>query len=83
MERLLAEARKAHDSGKEERARRYVRMVMDLLKKHRAKLPREFRNSFCRKCCRLWIPGDTVVVFYDRKNACLRVLCACGNSKRI
>jgi RNase P subunit RPR2 len=83
MERLLAEARTAHDAGKVERVRRYVRMVMDLLKKHKAKLPKELKNSFCRKCGRLWIPGDTAIVTYDKKNACLRVRCACGNTKRI
>jgi RNase P subunit RPR2 len=83
MERLLAESRTAHDSGREERSRRYVRMVLDLLKKHKARLPKELKNSFCRKCCRLWIPGETATVYYDKKNACLRVRCACGNTKRI
>jgi RNase P subunit RPR2 len=83
MERLLAEARKAHDGGNEDRSRRYVHMVIDLLRKHKAKLPKELKNSFCRKCGRLWIPGDTVTVTYDKKNACLRVRCACGNTKRI
>lgn len=83
LERLLAEARKAHDAGSEERARRYVRMVLDLMKKHKAKLPRELRNSFCRKCGLLWIPGETVTITYDKKNACLRVRCSCGYAKRV
>jgi RNase P subunit RPR2 len=37
--RLLAEARKAHDAKQEDRALRYVRMVLDLLKKNKVKLP--------------------------------------------
>jgi RNase P subunit RPR2 len=82
-ERLLAEARKAHDAKQDERALRYVRMVIDLLKKNKVKLPTELRNSFCRKCGRLWIPGDTVTITYDKKAACLRVRCACGEARRL
>lgn len=81
--RLLHEARKAHDAKQDERALRYVRMVLDLLKKNKVRLPAELRNSFCRKCARLWLPGDTVTVTYDKKSACLRVRCACGSTKRI
>jgi RNase P subunit RPR2 len=81
--RLLAEARKAHDAKQEDRALRYVRMVLDLLKKNKVKLPPELRNSFCRKCGRLWIPGDTVTVTYDKKAACLRVRCSCGETRRL
>ena len=59
-------------------------MVMDLLKKNKAGLPSEARNSFCRRCHSIWIPEKTVVITFDRKNSCLRVLCKrCGNSKRL
>ncbi|MFN7990632.1 MAG: ribonuclease P Rpr2/Rpp21/SNM1 subunit [Candidatus Micrarchaeia archaeon] len=83
VERLLDSSRKAYLSGKKERSARYVEMAFDLLKKHKIKLPADLRNSFCRKCLVIWIPGDTVTATYDRKNDCLRVRCICGHSKRL
>jgi RNase P subunit RPR2 len=81
--KLLDQARKAHDAGKKERSSRYVKMAMDLLKKHKTKLPKELKNSFCRKCGALWIPGRTATIFFDRKAGCLRVKCRCGFTKRV
>lgn len=83
IQKLLEQARKAYLGGKGERSRRYVDMAFDLLKKHRAKLPKELRNSFCRKCHIVWLPEKTVTVSYDRKNDCLRATCKCGFSKRV
>lgn len=83
MEKLLDQARGAYLEGKEERSKRYVRMAFDLLKKNKVRLPKELRNSFCRKCMLIWIPGKTAKVSYDRMNGCLRVRCRCGHSKRL
>ncbi len=84
LEKLLSLATKSYEAGKEERSSRYVKMAMDLLKKHKIKLPKELKNSFCRKCMAIWIPGKTVIVAYDRKTDCLRVKCnLCGYSKRL
>lgn len=83
IEKLLDRARAAYDAGQQGRSKRYVKMAFDLLKKHRVRLPRQFRNSFCRKCLTLWVPGKTMVASYDRKNNCLRARCSCGHSKRL
>jgi ribonuclease P protein subunit RPR2 len=84
IDKLLDQARESFEAGKGERSTRYVRMAMELLKKHKVKLPSEVRNSFCRKCLVVWIPGKTLTVQYDRKNTCLRVRCdRCGYSKRL
>jgi len=83
IEKLIGQARKAYVSGKGERSKRYIDMVFDLLKKHKVKLPKELRNSFCRKCHLVWIPEKTVTVSYDRRNDCLRATCRCGVSKRV
>jgi ribonuclease P protein subunit RPR2 len=84
LEKLLSLASKAYDAGKKERSDRYVKMSMDLLKKHKIKLQKELKNSFCRKCLTIWIPGKTVTAYYDRKTDCLRVRCnRCGYSKRL
>jgi RNase P subunit RPR2 len=81
--RLLEQARKSATGGKAARSKRYVDMAFDLLKKNKIKLPNELRNSFCRKCHLVWVPGQTMTAYYDRKNDCLRVRCVCGFSKRL
>jgi ribonuclease P protein subunit RPR2 len=83
IEKLLDTARKSFDSGNEKRSERYVVMAFDLLKKHKIKLPKELRNSFCRKCMAIWVPGRTVTVSYDKKRDYLKVTCRCGFSKRL
>ncbi|MCI0503454.1 hypothetical protein L0Y65_01960 [Candidatus Micrarchaeota archaeon] len=81
--KLLAKAREAYSAKNAERSKRYVKMAFELLKKNKTKLPKELRNSFCRKCCLIWIPGQTATVSFDRKNDCLRITCGCGHSKRL
>lgn len=84
IDKLLDQARRAYGAGNLDRSKRYVEMAFDLLKKHKARLPKEMKNSFCRKCKMIWIPGKTVTVAYDRKNDYLRVSCnSCGYSKRL
>ncbi|MEM3422847.1 MAG: hypothetical protein QXF35_04505 [Candidatus Bilamarchaeaceae archaeon] len=84
VKKLLEEARLAFDSGKIERANRYVRMCWEIVKKNRVRLPKEYKNSFCRKCLSLWVPGSTAIVYFDKKNDCLRIRCLkCGFSKRL
>ena len=83
VEKLLVQARTAYSSGNEARSKRYVSMAFSLMKKHRVRLPKELRNSFCRKCMRIWIPGKTMSAHFDRKTDALRIRCECGFSKRL
>jgi ribonuclease P protein subunit RPR2 len=83
IEQLLEQSRKAYSAGNAARSKRYVKMAFELLKKHRIRLPKELKNSFCRKCHAIWIPEKTVSVYYDRKTDALRVRCGCGFSKRL
>ncbi len=83
VKKLVSQAQKAFREGKEERSKRYIKMALDLIKKHKAKLPSELKNSFCRKCHLVWIPKKTVIVSFDSKTHCLRVRCKCGHTKRI
>jgi ribonuclease P protein subunit RPR2 len=83
VKKLVDQAQKAFREGKEERSKRYVQMALDLIKKHKVKLPPELKNSFCRKCHRVWIPGKSVIVSFDSKTHCLRVKCKCGHTKRV
>jgi RNase P subunit RPR2 len=81
--KLIAQAQKAYRAGKKAQSARYVKMALDLIKKHKIRLPEELKNSFCKKCHLIWIPAETVKVAYDRKHHCLRITCKCGYSKRI
>jgi ribonuclease P protein subunit RPR2 len=81
--KLIDKARDAYKSKEPSKSRRYVKMAFELLKKHKVRLPKELRNSFCRKCFLVWIPGKTVKVTYDRRNDCLRLTCSCGHTKRV
>lgn len=83
VKELIAQAQKAYSKGRKAQSARYVRMALDLIKKHRIRVPKELKNSFCKKCHVVWIPAKTVKVSYDKKHHCLRITCQCGYSKRI
>ncbi|NYZ77603.1 hypothetical protein H0O02_04810 [Candidatus Micrarchaeota archaeon] len=82
--KLLGEAQKQYLKGNKERSQSYVRMALQHIKKHKVRVPEEYRNAFCRKCCVVWVPGDSAKVFFDRKHNCLRIECRkCGFGKRL
>jgi len=83
IRRLLEQAREAYKKKETERSKKYVKMAFELLKKHKVELPKELKNSFCKKCYLIWIPAKTVTVLYDKKENCLRLRCRCGYSKRL
>jgi RNase P subunit RPR2 len=94
---LLEEAEKSHktaeqaqESGNRKlatqnrtRTTRYVRMIMDLVKKHKVRLGKDQKNKFCKKCNTWWVPGKTVKLIYDQKHQVIRVKCQCGHSRRL
>lgn len=80
--KLFEEAERAWERGERERAVHYIKMLFDLVKKYRTRVPRPLKNRFCRKCFLLW-NSETVKVVYDRKNHCFRVICRCGFKKRL
>ncbi len=83
IKRLIAQARAAHKKKDTRSSKKYVKMAVDLIKKHKTGLPEELKNSFCKKCHLVWIPTKTVTVIYDKKNDCLRLCSKCGFKKRI
>jgi len=84
VKKLIDEAYLALTGNRPDRAARYVKMAWELIKKNRVRLPKDYRNSFCRKCLTIWVPEKTAVVYFDQKNNCLRIKCKkCGFSKRI
>ena len=83
IEKLFDEANKEYKKGNVERSKRYIEMIMELVKKNKVRLPDKLRNAFCRKCHILWIPGETIKVVYDKRHNCLRIKCKCGYTKRV
>ncbi len=83
VKELVSKAFDQYRQNNAGRSRRYIKMAMDLLTKNRIRLPKELKNSFCKKCHLVWIPGKTVRVTFDKKHSCLRLRCECGYSKRI
>lgn len=81
--KLIDQAHKAYEKGQKKRANRYVQMAWELLKKHKVRLPKEYKNSFCRKCRIVWIPGETAIVFFDKKRNALRIECKNCKYKKI
>lgn len=81
---LIDAAHDAHLKKNDARAKRYMQMAWELLKKNKVRLPKDHRNAFCRKCLTLWFPGETATVAYERKCHCLRIRCNnCGYTKRL
>ena len=81
--RLLEQAEAAYEKGSPKQAARYVKMVMELLKKHRIRLKKEQRNRFCRKCCAWWEHGKTNKLVYDSHHHLIRIICQCGATRTI
>lgn len=83
VEQLLKKAQEKFNDGNLARSKRYVKMAMDIITKNRTRLPKELKNSFCKKCMAIWVPGKSVMVYFDKRIACLRIKCSCGRSKRL
>ncbi|MGV8085825.1 MAG: hypothetical protein ACP5N9_06265 [Candidatus Bilamarchaeum sp.] len=84
VEKLLESARLEYPKSEGGRAKRYVQMAFELIKKNKIRLPKNLKNSFCKKCFQLWVPQETVSLWFDSNNNCLRIFCIdCGYKKRI
>jgi ribonuclease P protein subunit RPR2 len=84
ISQLLSEAEAAWKAGRKERAERYAKMVMDLVKKHKVRLTEDQKRKFCRKCFRWWVPGDTLKLIFDKRHNVIRMKCGrCGYTRRL
>ncbi len=83
VEKLLELARLEYSKPNHGRSNRYVEMAFELIKKNRLRLPKNLKNSFCKKCYSIWLPTQSVRLWYDMNNSCLRLSCmGCESSKR-
>ena len=81
MKELVDLAKNTYDRNPD-LARRYIEIVLKYRDSNRVRIPKEIKNSFCKKCHTPWIPGKTVKVRLTNKLITYTCL-VCGYKKRI
>lgn len=66
----------------EKLAKRYIEIVLKYRDKNKVKIPKEIKNSFCKRCHIPWIPGKTVKI-RKMKGYILYTCLKCGYRKRV
>lgn len=64
-----------------ERAHRYARMINDLVKKVRVRLPKDVKRFICRQCNQLLVPGKNLKV-KSSKGFMIYECLNCGNTRK-
>jgi RNase P subunit RPR2 len=82
VETLLEMAEKELDSHPE-RSKKYAKMALNNAVKYNLKLPEKYRDSVCKKCGSLLIPGKTLKVRTDAEKKAVILTCTvCGNTRK-
>jgi len=76
---LARNAVKAHP----ERAKRYVQLARRIGMRYRVRMPKALKNSFCKQCLALWIPGYNVKVRLLPRYRAVEYACRCGAARRL
>jgi len=63
------------------RARTYLKMTWNLVKRNKVRLTKEQKKKFCKRCFSLWIPGETVEI--RKKGNLTEYSCKCGFKRKI
>jgi ribonuclease P protein subunit RPR2 len=80
---LLDEAR-ASFASHPERSRRYLSLLWKLVMRHKVRLTKPQKLSFCKKCFTLWVPSRTVEISFHPRNSLLQYKCKkCGFARRL
>ncbi|MDE1850403.1 MAG: ribonuclease P [Candidatus Micrarchaeota archaeon] len=64
-------------------ARRYVRIAKAISSHYKAKMPDKVKNSICKKCGSILIPGLNCRVRLASSKRYIIYLCRCGEEKHI
>ena len=80
VQRLGDLAREAVRDGRDDRARRYVRLARRVAERHRLTLPRRFRRFTCDRCDAYLVPGRNARV--RTRDGHVVVTCDCGEHAR-
>lgn len=66
-----------------ERAKRYVSLARKIGMRYRVRMPKALKNSFCKQCLALWIPGYNVRVRLLPRYGAVEYACTCGAARRL
>jgi ribonuclease P protein subunit RPR2 len=80
VQRLGDLAREAVRDGRDDRARRYVRLARRVAERHRLTLPHRFRRFTCDRCDAYLVPGRNARV--RTRDGHVVVTCDCGEHAR-
>jgi len=76
IEILIGEAEKDPS-----RAKTYLKMAWELVKRNKVRLTKEQKIKFCKRCFILWTPGKTVKI--EKKGKLAEYECKCGFKKKM
>ena len=66
-----------------ERSKRYISLARKLSTRYNFRLNKKIKNSFCKKCDSLFIPGHNVMVKLNSRKGIIEYHCKCGEIKSI
>jgi ribonuclease P protein subunit RPR2 len=85
IERLLALAYKRSVEGKgtgDELAKRYIKLAQEISSHYKVSMKKPQKNSFCKRCNAVLIPGRTCTVRIESSNGYIAYICGCGSARK-
>jgi len=86
IQRLFELASSGTKKGEKESLRlskRYVRIAKSISSHYKVKMPEKVKNSICKKCGNILIPGLNCKVRLASSKRYIIYLCSCGEEKHI
>jgi ribonuclease P protein subunit RPR2 len=84
IERLIKLAyERTNQKGSDSLSARYVRLAREISSHYKVKMKKQERNSFCKKCNSMLIPGKTCTVTLASSKGQAIYKCRCGAERKI
>lgn len=79
----LARERTIRDKSSDPLSKRYIKIAREISSHYKISSPREFKNSVCKKCNSVLIPGLNCKVRLASGKKYLVYKCECGKEKHV
>ncbi|MDE1869886.1 MAG: ribonuclease P [Candidatus Micrarchaeota archaeon] len=80
---LAGDRTNAGDKRSKELAKRYIKIAKSISTHYKVKIPDRIRNSICKKCGNVLIPGLNCKVRLASSKRYVAYVCECGEEKHI